>query len=72
MYKITVKNLETGIMWKEYGFSKFMMKRIHFLFNDCDETGYENYEVLEIMKICLTWDTFKKCFLNKAEIIFKK
>lgn len=69
MYKIKVKNLETGKMWWEYGFKGFMMKRIHFLFNDTDDNFYNTYEILEIRKIIFTWKTFKKCLTNKAEYL---
>jgi hypothetical protein len=69
MYRIKVGNLETGIAWYEYGFKGFMMKRIHFLFNDRNEyTYYSNYEILQIEKIVFTWKTFKKCLTNKAEL----
>ena len=70
MYKIKVKNLETGKIWWEYGFNNFMMKRIDFLFNDINDNSYYNviYEILEIRKIIFTWKTFKKCLTNKMEL----
>ncbi len=64
MYKIKVKNNETGKIWWEYGFSKFMMKRLHFLYNDTDYNNYLIYDVLAIMKISFSWKTFKKCLTN--------
>jgi len=66
MYKIKVKNNETGKIWWEYGFNNFMMKRINFLQNDVTIDNYHTYEILENVKIILTWDTFKKCLFNKA------
>jgi len=68
MYKIKVRNLETGKEWYEYGFKGFMMKRIYFLFNDTNSNYYNIYEILEIRKIVFTWKTFKKCLTNKAEL----
>lgn len=69
MYKIKVRNEETGIIWWEYGFTNFMMKRLHFLFNDKDIYGYRIYDVLEICAIVCTWKTFKKCLTNAAEYV---
>ena len=72
MYKIKVRNNETGRVWYEYGFTKFMMKRIDYLFNDIYmENGYpyKLYEVLEVYKIIFTWKTFKKCLTNAAEYV---
>lgn len=76
MYKIKVKNNETGKIWWEYGFSKYMMKRIDFLFNDVypvttitGENFYCTYEVLEIIKIAFTLKTFKKCLTNKMIMV---
>ena len=69
MYKIKVKNIETGKEWWEYGFNNFMIKRIHFLFNDTNSNYYNIYEILEIRKIIFTWKTFKKCLTNKAEYL---
>ena len=70
MYKIKVKNLETGVEWWEYGFKGFMMERIFFLFNETNEDNcyYNIYEITEIRKIVFTWKTFKKCLTNKAEL----
>lgn len=68
MYKIKVKNLETGIEWWEYGFKGFMMKRIFFLFNDTNDSYYNIYEITAIRKIVFTWKTFKKCLTNKMEL----
>lgn len=68
MYKIKVKNLETGHEWWEYGFTKWMMKRIHFLFNET-YNGFRIYEVESILKLCFSCQTFKKCLIGKTEII---
>ena len=67
MYKIKVRNDETGVIWWEYGFSNFIMKRIHFLFNETDDDFYNKYNILEIIKICFTFSTFIKCIINKTE-----
>lgn len=61
MYRIKVINLETNVIFYEYGFSSFLMKRIHFLFNETDSCGYGVYEVLDISRLCFSLKTFKKC-----------
>ena len=70
MYKIKVINIETGKIWWEYGFSNFMMKRLHFLYNEKDGNFYQLYNVLEITKITFTWKTFKKCLTNACEMCY--
>ena len=68
MYKIMVHNTETGVTWWEYGFSRYMMKRIHFLKNETDIDNYEIYSILWISKICFSIKTFKKCLTNATEL----
>ncbi len=71
MYKIKVKNNETNKIWWEYGFSKFMMKRINFLYNETNDYNYyQTYEVLEVHKIIFTLKTFKKCLTNYREMCY--
>ena len=71
MYKIKVKNNETNKIWWEYGFSKFIMKRINFLYNETyDYNYYQTYEVLEVRKINFTVKTFKKCLTNHCEMCY--
>lgn len=72
MYKIKVRNNETGLIWWEYGFTNFIMKRIHFLFNETDNDFYDKYSILEIIKIYCTFSTFKKCLTNHTDFIFKE
>ena len=64
MYRIKVINTNTRYVFYEYGFSKWMMKRIHFLFNDTDLNGYTIFEILDISILVFTWDTLKKCLTN--------
>jgi hypothetical protein len=45
MYRIKVKNTETNIVYYEYGFSKWIMKRLHFYFNETDNNYYSIYEI---------------------------
>jgi len=68
MYKIKVRNDETGVVWWEYGFSRYLMKRLHFYYNETDNNFYQIYEVLQITPIVFTLRTFKKCLLNYTEI----
>ena len=70
MYKIKVRNDETGKIWWEYGFSKYIMKRINYLFNETYNEGYELYNILEIRRIIFTLKTFKKCLTNKCELCY--
>lgn len=69
MYKIKVINLETGKVWWEYGFSKFLMKRIHFFYHETSADNYTTYEVLAVEKIIFTWETFKKCLTNQMVMV---
>jgi hypothetical protein len=69
MYKIKVRNDETGVIFWEYGFSKYIMKRIHFFFNEVDNDNYLIYNILDITKIVFTFDTFFKCITNKAILV---
>ena len=64
MYRIKVKNVNTGYTFYEYGFSRWMMKRVHFLFHHVDVFGNSTFEVLDIVILCLTLDTLKKCLTN--------
>ena len=69
MYKIKVRNDETGLIWWEYGFSKWMMKRIHFYYNEVDDDGYHIYNILDISAIVFSLKTFKKCLTNETIVI---
>lgn len=64
MYRITVRNTQTGIKFYEYGFSRDMMKRIHFLFHEADNDGYSIYDILDITILTFSLKTFKKCLTN--------
>ena len=64
MYRIEVKNMNTGYVFYEYGFSKWMMKRVQFLFHTSDLFGNPIFEILDITILCLTLDTLKKCLTN--------
>jgi len=68
MYKIKVVNLSTGATWWEYGFSRYMMKRIHFLTNEIDINNYLMYSIIRVYKINFTVKTFKKCLTNATEL----
>lgn len=70
MYKIKVRNERTGKVWWEYGFSRQMMKRLAFLFNNTNLYTYENtYTVLEVIHIVCNLSTLKKCFTNHCELV---
>lgn len=69
MYRIKVKNDQTGVVFYEYGFSKRIMKRIHFLFNETDNDFYSIYSILEIVILVKNIKTFIKCLTNKIEVL---
>ena len=69
MYKIKVRNDQTGVIYWEYGFSKWLMKRLHFYFNETDSDFYKIYDVLDITKIIFNLKTFKKCLTNQTELV---
>lgn len=66
MYRIKVRNDETGAIWYEYGFSHWCMKRIHFLSNETRD-GFKIYDILDITAIVFTFSTFKKCLFNVTQ-----
>lgn len=69
MYRIKVRNDETGIIFYEYGFTKWMMKRLYFLFNETSYDNYHIYDILNISKLSCTLKTFIKCLTNATEVI---
>jgi len=64
MYRITVRNTKTGVKFYEYGFSRYIMKRIHFYFNEIDNDYYSIYDVLEVSTLVFSLKTFRKCLTN--------
>lgn len=74
MYRIEIKNTKTNIVFYEYGFSKRIMKSLHFYFNETDYNFYPIYEILNIVKLECTFETFKKCLfnVNKTKMIEKR
>ena len=70
MYRITVKNLKTGVISWEYGFSKAMIKKIYQNFNSYDTVGnYKKYKIIYITKLKFSLLNFKKCLTNYSEVI---
>lgn len=70
MYKIIVKNLETGTLSWEYGFSKTMMKKIYRTFNSYDTVGnYKKYKIIDIIKLKFSLLNFKKCLTKHSKMI---
>jgi hypothetical protein len=64
MYRIKVRNDETGIIFYQYGFSNYMMKTIHFLFNETDNDFYHVYDILDITILSFSLKTFIKCLIG--------
>lgn len=70
MYRITVKNLKTGVISWEYGFSKTTMKKIYRTFNSYDAVGnYKKYKIIDIIKLKFSLLNFKKCLTKYSEVI---
>lgn len=70
MYRIKVKNNQTGVIFYEYGFAHYIMKRIHFLFNETNDFNfYSIYDIIDITKIIFTPKTFIKCLTNYTKVI---
>ena len=67
MYRIKVINTETEQMFIEYGFSKYMMKRIHFFLNETDNDFYHIYEIIDLSKLVFNFSTFMKCLTHCTE-----
>lgn len=61
MYRIKVRNDQTGAIWYEYWFTRWAMKRIHFLFNEVDNNFYHVYDILDIAILENSLKNFKKC-----------
>lgn len=70
MYKIKVINTVTGVIWWEYGFSRYMMKRIHFFFHEGDLACYSIYEILDISKLAFSFKALKKCLTNATTLCY--
>lgn len=71
MYRIKVRNNETGVVFYEYGFGKRMMKVIHSLFNETDNNFYNIYDILDISILCFSLKTFIKCLKGYVTVIKK-
>jgi len=69
MYKIKVINTETGKIWWEYGFKKYLFKRFYFFFNERDNNNHLIYKVIEIYKLNFSLKILKKCLTNHADMI---
>lgn len=70
MYKIRVKIIDTDIQWYEYGFSRYIAKRLFQLMNDTYDTDFRlKYEICAIMKLGKSWKCFKKCLLKEKQYI---
>lgn len=67
MYKIRVIDNATKEIFFEYGFSKYITKRIHFFLNERYDDGYPIYEILDLSKIVCTFKTFYKCLTHYVE-----
>ena len=62
MYEIIVRNVTTNVEWVEYGFSRYLMKRISYLNNE------EDFEILWVFKLDKTWKIFKKCLKREEKL----
>ena len=62
MYKIIYTDNETNTAYQEYGFSKYMMKRICFIMNN-----WADAEIDFIFPLVFTAKTFWKCLTRYSE-----
>lgn len=68
MYKIHVWDDETCSFFWEYGFGRYLMKRVCYYHNEtCSDGYYSRYDVVHVYKIVFTWKTFKKCLTHHKE-----
>ena len=69
MYRMIVRNNQTGVAFYEYGFSLWMMKRLYFYFNETDQFFFRIYDIVDITKIVFTPKTFIKCLTNYTKMV---
>ena len=68
MYKILVLDAAHNLRWWEYGFSHYLMKRIHFLHN-CTNSDFERiYEIERIEHLVFTLPIFWKCVKGETRM----
>ena len=67
MYRITVFNTQSGITFKEYGFTKRIMESLYDMFHEKDSDFYSIYEIIDMTKLVFNFDTFKKCLTHYIE-----
>lgn len=65
MYKIKVWDDTKETLFWEYGFSRYILKKISFYMNDTDENGFSNYDIVQVIPIVFSLKTFKKCLQHK-------
>ena len=64
MYRIEYKNLETNVTIWEYGFARYLMRRLLFLINtDIPHTFYPLYQITGIDRV-YGKKVFIKCIKN--------
>lgn len=64
MYRIKVFNAETQTMFIEYGFSKYMKKKLHFFANRNSLV----YKIIDVSELRFNFSTFMKCLTHYTEI----
>lgn len=69
MYKLKIRNIRTNVTFYEYGFSSYLMERVHQLFSETDFEGYLIYEILDVVPLCFSLKIFKKCLTKYSYVI---
>lgn len=73
MYTIEYVNLTNGHRIREYGFSKRLFRRMHFLMNRRNEyTLEERYNVRSLRRIPCNYKTLWNCMVGKMVFIRKE
>ncbi len=68
MYKLKIRNIRTNEVSYNYGFSSYLMKRILYLFTVTDFEGYLLYEILDVIPLCFSLKTLKKCLTKYSYV----
>ena len=63
MYKIYCENEQTSVKWVEYGFSRYIVKRIAFLTNE------DYMKVNFVFPLSKTFSNFIKCCKGEETIV---
>lgn len=61
MYRITYWNIDTHTLIREYGFTRWTLKRVKFFIEN-----NLHFEITFICPLVWNWSNFKKCLKNES------